>query len=54
MRDELPAVGLKDPRAFTWVKTADEILETLAAYCGLIYAGRTLGTFGHYPPPASR
>jgi transposase len=26
----------KDPRPFTWVKTADEILETLAAYCGLI------------------
>jgi transposase len=23
----------KDPRPFTWVKTADEILETLAAYC---------------------
>ena len=53
MRDELPGAGLKDPRAFTWVKTADEILETLAACCGLIYGGRTLGTFGHYPPPAS-
>jgi transposase len=26
----------KNPRPFTWVKTADEILETLAAYCGLI------------------
>jgi hypothetical protein len=37
VRDELPAAGLKNPRAFTWVKTADEILETLAAYCGLIY-----------------
>jgi transposase len=26
----------KDPRPFIWTKTADEILETLAAYCGLI------------------
>jgi hypothetical protein len=26
----------KDPKPFAWVKTADEILETLAAYCGLI------------------
>ena len=26
----------KDPKPFVWVKTADEILETLAAYCGLI------------------
>jgi transposase len=26
----------KDPRPFVWTKTADEILETLAAYCGLI------------------
>jgi transposase len=26
----------KDPRPFAWTKTADEILETLAAYCGLI------------------
>jgi transposase len=26
----------KDPKPFIWVKTADEILETLAAYCGLI------------------
>jgi transposase len=26
----------KKPRPFVWVKTADEILETLAAYCGLI------------------
>jgi transposase len=26
----------KEPRPFVWVKTADEILETLAAYCGLI------------------
>ena len=23
----------KDPKPFVWVKTADEILETLAAYC---------------------
>ena len=23
----------KDPRPFIWTKTADEILETLAAYC---------------------
>jgi hypothetical protein len=23
----------KDPRPFVWTKTADEILETLAAYC---------------------
>jgi hypothetical protein len=28
----------KDPKPFTWVKTADEIFETLAAYCGLINA----------------
>lgn len=53
MQDELPGAGLNDPRAFTWVKTADEILETLATCCGLIYGGRTLRTFGHYPPPAS-
>jgi transposase len=26
----------KNPRPFVWTKTADEILETLAAYCGLI------------------
>ena len=26
----------KDPRPFVWTKTADEILETLAAYCQLI------------------
>jgi transposase len=26
----------KDPKPFVWNKTADEILETLAAYCGLI------------------
>jgi len=26
----------KDPKPFVWTKTADEILETLAAYCGLI------------------
>jgi transposase len=26
----------KNPKPFTWIKTADEILETLAAYCGLI------------------
>jgi transposase len=26
----------KNPRPFTWTKSADEILETLAAYCGLI------------------
>jgi transposase len=26
----------KDPKPFMWTKTADEILETLAAYCGLI------------------
>src|SRR5262249_9961638 len=26
----------KDPRPFVWTKTADEILETLAAYCGRI------------------
>jgi transposase len=26
----------KDPKPFTWTKSADEILETLAAYCGLI------------------
>lgn len=26
----------KNPRPFMWTKTADEILETLAAYCGLI------------------
>jgi transposase len=26
----------KNPRPFIWTKTADEILETLAAYCGLI------------------
>ena len=38
MRDELPGAGLNDPRAFTWVKTADEILETLATCCGLIYS----------------
>ncbi|HEX6358208.1 IS630 family transposase [Actinophytocola sp.] len=25
-----------DPKPFVWTKTADEILETLAAYCGLI------------------
>jgi transposase len=30
----------KDPKPFTWVKTADEILETLAAYCGLINDSR--------------
>ncbi len=23
----------KDPRPFVWTKTADQILETLAAYC---------------------
>jgi hypothetical protein len=23
----------KDPKPFAWTKTADEILETLAAYC---------------------
>jgi hypothetical protein len=23
----------KDPKPFTWIKSADEILETLAAYC---------------------
>jgi transposase len=28
----------KNPRPFVWTKTADEILETLAAYCGLISA----------------
>jgi transposase len=26
----------KNPKPFVWVKTADEIFETLAAYCGLI------------------
>src|ERR1700735_2423761 len=26
----------KNPRPFVWTKSADEILETLAAYCGLI------------------
>jgi|SRR5690348_34866 len=26
----------KDPRPFIWIKTADEILSSLAAYCGLI------------------
>ena len=26
----------KNPKPFTWTKTADEIFETLAAYCGLI------------------
>jgi transposase len=26
----------KNPRPFVWTKTADEILDTLAAYCGLI------------------
>src|SRR5215469_167632 len=26
----------KDPKPFVWTKTADEILETLAAYCGRI------------------
>jgi hypothetical protein len=26
----------KDPRPFVWTKTADQILGTLAAYCGLI------------------
>jgi transposase len=26
----------KEPRPFIWTKTADEILETLAVYCGLI------------------
>jgi hypothetical protein len=26
----------KDPRPFVWTKTADEILDTLAAYCELI------------------
>jgi len=26
----------KNPRPFIWTKTADEILETLAAYCGLM------------------
>jgi len=26
----------KDPRPYVWTKTADEILETLTAYCGLI------------------
>jgi transposase len=26
----------KDPKPFVWAKTADEILETLAAYCGRI------------------
>ncbi len=26
----------KNPKPFTWTKSADEILETLAAYCGLI------------------
>ena len=28
----------KNPKPFVWTKTADEILETLAAYCGLINA----------------
>ena len=50
MRDELPAAGLKDPRAFTWVKTADEILETLAAYCGLIYARQDIRDLWPLPP----
>jgi transposase len=27
----------KNPKPFIWTKTADEILETLAAYCGLIH-----------------
>jgi hypothetical protein len=26
----------QNPQPFVWTKTADEILETLAAYCGLI------------------
>jgi hypothetical protein len=26
----------KDPRPFAWTKTADEILETLAAYCSRV------------------
>ncbi len=26
----------KDPKPFIWAKTADEIFETLAAYCQLI------------------
>ena len=30
----------KNPRPFVWTKTADEILETLAAYCGLITDSR--------------
>jgi transposase len=29
----------KDPRLFTWIKTADDILETLAAYCQRIIEG---------------
>jgi hypothetical protein len=28
----------KSPRPFVWTKTADEILETLAAYCERINA----------------
>ena len=30
----------KDPRPFIWTKTADEILETLAAYCEQIIDSR--------------
>jgi len=30
----------KDPRPFIWTKTADEILETLAAYCERIIGSR--------------
>ena len=30
----------KDPRPFIWTKTADEILETLAAYCQRIIDSR--------------
>jgi hypothetical protein len=26
----------KNPKPFAWAKTADEVLETLAAYCGRV------------------
>ena len=50
MQDELPGAGLNDPRAFTWVKTADEILETLATCCGLIYRRQDIKDLWPLPP----
>jgi hypothetical protein len=32
---------IKDPKPFVWVKAAGQILETLAAYCGVINDSRS-------------